>query len=193
VCIDDRAGAACAVTHLLASGRRTIAFLAGPPASHSGRRLAEGYRTARAQAGLPVAEDLIVPCEPDLEGGATAARAALAAHPTIDALFCFNDLVAVGALHTCRASGRRVPEDVAVIGCDDVLLAGLVTPALTTVRSDKRGLGAAAIRLLLRRLNGCADGCENITLQPELIVRASAPERPPQAQPGLTPWNGEAP
>ena len=96
-------------------------------------------------------------------------------HPEIDAFLCYNDLVAVGALQACAALGRRVPEDVAVVGCDDILLAGLVKPPLTTLRSDKRALGAEAVRLLLRKLAGCADGCDNVVLQPELIVRASAP------------------
>jgi LacI family transcriptional regulator len=117
-------------------------------------------------------------CDPHLEGGYIAARQLLADHPETDAFLCYNDLVAVGALKACAAQGRRVPEDVAVVGCDDILLAGLVTPALTTLRSDKRALGSEAVHLLLRELAGCADGCQNMVLQPELIVRASAPAAP---------------
>jgi len=117
-----------------------------------------------------------VVCTPHLEGGYSAAQQLLSRQPEIDAFLCYNDLVAVGALQACAEQDRRVPEDIALIGCDDILLAGLVTPPLTTLRSDKRALGAEAIRLLLRRLAGCADGCENVVLQPELIVRASAPD-----------------
>ena len=73
-----------------------------------------------------------------------------------------------------RRSARRVPEDIAVIGCDDILLAALVKPPLTTLCSDKRALGAEAVRLLLRKLAGSAEGCDNVVLQPELIVRAGA-------------------
>jgi LacI family transcriptional regulator len=180
VCIDDEAGARSATQHLIRSGRRTIAFLAGPPASHSGRRRAQGYQRALSEAGVPVDPALSVVCTPHLEGGYSAARQLLASHPEIDALLCYNDLVAVGALQACAAQGRRVPEDVAVVGCDDILLAGLVTPPLTTLRSDKRALGAEAVRLLLRKLAGCAEGCANVVLQPDLIVRASAPALPPR-------------
>jgi len=175
VCIDDEAGARCATQHLLHSGHRSIAFLAGPPASHSGRRRAQGYQRALSEAEIPIDPELSAVCTPHLEGGYNAVRQLLSCRPEIDAFFCYNDLVAVGALQACAAQGRRVPEDIAVVGCDDILLAGLVTPPLTTLRSDKRGLGAEAVRLLLRRLTGCADGCENVVLQPELIVRASAP------------------
>ena len=177
VCIDDEAGARCATQHLLHSGRRTISFLAGPPASHSGRRRAQGYQRALAEAGVPVDPALSAVCTPHLEGGYSAARQLLSSRPEIDAFLCYNDLVAVGTLQACAALGRRVPEDVAVVGCDDILLAGLVKPPLTTLRSDKRALGAEAVRLLLRKLAGCAEGCDNIVLQPELIVRASAPDK----------------
>lgn len=175
VCVDDEAGALCATRHLLRSGRRSIAFLAGPPASQGGQRRAQGYQRALSEAGVPGDPALSVACAPQLEGGYSTAQKILAVHPEVDALLCYNDLVAVGALQACATLGRRVPEDVAVVGFDDILLAGLVTPPLTTLRSDKRGLGAEAVRLLLRRLAGCTDDCENVVLQPELIVRASAP------------------
>lgn len=177
VCIDDEAGARSATQHLLRSGRRAIAFLAGPTASHSGQRRARGYQRALSEVGITIDPALSVVCAPHLEGGRNAVRQLLVSHPEIDALLCYNDLVAVGALQACGALDRRVPDDVAVVGCDDILLAGLVTPPLTTLRSDKRALGAEAVRLLLRRLAGCVDGCENIVLQPTLIVRASAPAR----------------
>jgi LacI family transcriptional regulator len=176
VCIDDEAGARCATQHLLRGEHRSIAFLAGPLASYSGLRRARGYQRARSEAGIPIEPDLSVVCTPHLEGGYNGVQQLLACHPEIDAFLCYNDLVAVGALQACAARGRRVPEDIAVVGFDDILLAGLVTPPLTTLRSDKRALGAEAVRLLLRRLAGCADGCENVVLQPELIVRASAPD-----------------
>jgi LacI family transcriptional regulator, galactose operon repressor len=175
VCIDDEAGARYATQHLLHTSHRSIAFLAGPPASASGQRRAQGYRRALSEAGMPIDPALSVVCTPHLEGGYDAARQLLASRPAIDAFLCYNDLVAVGALQACAALGRRVPEEIAVIGCDDILLAALVTPPLTTLRSDKRALGAEAVRLLLRTLDGCTDGCENVVLQPELVVRASAP------------------
>ena len=71
--------------------------------------------------------------------------------------------------------GVRVPDDVAVTGADDILLARLVTPALTTLHTDRLAIGAAALRLLLDQLDGSSGGCSRLLLQPELIVRASAP------------------
>ena len=141
VCIDDEAGARCAMQHLLDGGHRTIAFLAGPSASYSGMNRARGYRHALTEAGMPIDPGLMLGCTPHLEGGHNAARQLLAGRPEIDAFLCYNDLVAVGVLQACAALGRRVPEDIAVVGCDDILLAGLVTPPLTTLRSDKRGIG----------------------------------------------------
>ena len=176
VCIDDEAGARCATQHLLHTGHHSIAFLAGPPASHSGLRRARGYHHALSEAGMPIDPGLSVMCAPHLEGGYDAARQLISCRPEIDAFLCYNDLVAVGALQACAAEGLRVPDDIAVIGCDDILLAGLVTPPLTTLRSDKRALGAEAVRLLLRELAGCVEGCDNVMLQPELMIRASAPD-----------------
>jgi LacI family transcriptional regulator len=174
-CIDDEAGAYLAVQHLLKTGHRSIAFLAGPPASRSGRQRAIGYQRAMSEAGHPVDAGLRLECTPHLEGGYEAALSLLVARPEVDAFLCYNDLVAAGALQACAASERRVPDDVAVVGFDDILLAALVTPPLTTLRSDRRALGAQAVHLLLRSLAGCEGGCENIVLQPELVVRASAP------------------
>ncbi len=175
VCIDDEAGALCATQHLLLSQRRVIGFLAGPPASYSSRKRARGYQRALSEAGTTADPDLFLTCEPHLEGGRQAARQLLARWPGLDALLCYNDLVAVGALQACASLGRHVPEDIAVVGFDDILLAGLITPSLTTLRSDKGALGAEAVLLLLRAAAGCAASCENVVLQPELIVRASAP------------------
>lgn len=175
VSIDDEYGARAAVKHLLGSGRRKIGLLAGPRASRSGICRSQGYKAALAEAGYPIDPALIAPCAPNLDGGHDAAIALLARHPEIDALLCYNDLVAVGALQAAAALGKRTPEDVAVVGFDDIPLAALVTPALTTLRSDRRLLGMEIVRLMLQALDDCRDGCENIALKPELIVRASAP------------------
>ncbi|MFM8319365.1 MAG: substrate-binding domain-containing protein, partial [Chloroflexota bacterium] len=90
-------------------------------------------------------------------------------------LFCYNDLVAVGALQACAELKRRVPDDLAIVGHDDIPLAGLVSPALTTCRVPRYELGARAVEALLERLRDCIDGCHQAVLQSELIVRESAP------------------
>jgi LacI family transcriptional regulator len=178
VCVDDFRGAALRVAHLLRSGRHRIGVLTGTRMSHSGRERERGYRESLAEAGLPVDSALIARCAvPDIEGGYAAACRLLEAQPDIDGLICYNDLAATGALRACAELGRRVPDDVAVTGADDILLACLVTPALTTVRADRQAIGAAAARLLLGQLNDSADGrsCQSLVIEPELVIRASAP------------------
>jgi LacI family transcriptional regulator len=172
--VDDADGSRQAVQHLLAAGRQILGLLSGPPAAHSSWARSEGFAAGLMAAGRPVYPALIRHCTPYLEGGYQTARALLAEHPEVDGLVCFNDLVAIGALQACAELGRRVPADVAIVGCDDILLAGLVTPALTTLRVSKPAIGAHAVHMLLDRLQG-RDGQAEVVVTPELIVRASAP------------------
>ncbi len=172
---DDEVGGQLATHHLLQAGHRAVGLLAGPLASRSGRQRATGYRAALAAAGVPYNPAWIRHCMPVVAGGQEAARTLLAAHPNVTALFCYNDLVAVGALQACAALGRRVPGDLAIVGFDDIPLAALVTPALTTCHVLRYDLGARAMGLLLARVQGGAEQCAAIVLQPELIVRESAP------------------
>ncbi len=173
--LDDVLGGRLAVRHLLERGHRAIGFLAGPPTSHSGRNRAKGYRDTLAEAGVQLNAAWEYPCPPTVEGGQTAARALLLSRPELTALFCFNDLVAVGALHACAELGRNVPRDLAIAGYDDIPLAALVTPSLTTCRAPRYELGAEAVRLLLNRIRGTAKTRSEIVLQPQLVIRTSAP------------------
>jgi LacI family transcriptional regulator len=175
VCFDDEAGGRLATEHLLRSGRHAVGYLAGPKASYSGQMRARGYQAALETANVACAEPLIRHCSSDVEGGRETAGDLIAEHPELTALFCYNDLVAVGALQACAALGRRVPEDIAVVGYDDIFLAALVTPALTTCRTPCYELGLRAMDLLLQRIDGRSDGCQDVVLHPELVVRASAP------------------
>ena len=175
VLVDDEAGGRLATRLLLEAGHRMVAFLAGPRVSHSGRERGKGYRAALVEGGVVDNGARVRHCAPTVEGGQQAARELLDVYPRTTALFCYNDLVAVGALQACAELGRRVPEDVAVVGYDDIPLAALVTPALTTCRVPRYELGARTVRLLLDQIHGCSDGCEEILLQPELVVRDSAP------------------
>lgn len=180
VCVDDARGTALLVEHLLRSGRRRIGLLSGPQASYSSQQRARGYAEAMTAANQRPDPASSLPCErPDVDGGYRGAMALLAA-ADLDALVCHNDLVAIGALRACAELGRRVPDDVAVTGSDDILLARLVTPALTTVRSNRQAIGAAALRMLLDQLHGAPDAGarllpEPLIFQPERVVRASAP------------------
>jgi LacI family transcriptional regulator len=175
ILIDDETGSRLATEHLLRTGHRAIGFLAGPPASYSGQQRALGYRAALATAGLPHDPAWVRNCTSFVEGGRVAARELLTAHPELTALVCYNDLVAVGTLQACIDLGRRVPQDVAVTGFDDIPLMDQITPALTTCHVPRHDLGAQALRLLLGCINGYLEECKDIVLPVELVIRASAP------------------
>lgn len=172
--VHDGHGAMRAVHHLLAGGRDTLALLAGPPHSHSAQRRLEGFESALEATGRAVDASLIRPCSPSQAGGYETATALLRDRPDVDGLICYNDLVAVGALQACKELGVRMPDDLAVVGCDDIRLASLVTPALTTLRVSKYDLGVQACRMLLERIEGNATEVQGV-IKPELVVRESAP------------------
>lgn len=175
VLIDDEAGGQMATQHLLQAGHRAVGLLAGPTTSYSGRQRTKGYRAALAAAGLPHNADWTQHCSPMVRGGLETALELLTTHPELTALFCFNDLVAVGVLQACAELGRQVPGDLAIVGFDDIPLAALVTPSLTTCRVSRYELGTQAMQLLLAQIDGGVDRCEGIVLYPELVIRASAP------------------
>jgi LacI family transcriptional regulator len=175
VLLADEHGARMATGHLLQAGHRAVGLLAGPLTSYSGQQRSRGYRAALAAAGIPYNPAWVRPCSSQVEGGRDTTVTLLSDHPEVTALFCYNDLVAIGALLACADLGRRVPEDLSVVGFDDIPMAALVTPALTTCCVPRYELGERAMQLLLDRIDGCTDECEEIVLQTELIVRASAP------------------
>jgi LacI family transcriptional regulator len=175
VMVDDEVGSRTITELLLQAGHQAIGFLAGPAASYSGQQRAKGYRAAMVAAGLPYNPIWVRNCSAFVEGGVTATRELLIAYPALTALVCYNDLVAVGALHACAELGRRIPQDLAVAGFDDIPLVDRITPPLTTCHVPRYDLGARAMRLLLDRISGCAAECQEVVLPVELIVRASAP------------------
>jgi LacI family transcriptional regulator len=172
--VDAREGAMQAVRYLVSRQRRQIAFLAGPANSQTSHNHWHGFLAALAEAGIPARREWMIHCLPYLEGGYATAKALLHAFSDIDALYCYNDLIAVGALQACAEFGRRVPDDVAVVGCDDILLARIVTPALTTLRVSKYDVGVVAARMLFDRIDGHAER-DDYVIAPELVVRASTP------------------
>ena len=182
--IDDFYGAMRAVHHLLGGGRERIGLLAGPEHSHSGRLRVAGYRTALETTGREVESGYIRPCSPDETGGYDAARALLGDIPALDGLFCYNDLVAIGALRACSELSVAVPNALAIVGCDDIRMASLTNPTLTTLGIDKAALGRRAVKLLLDTMSADAtpidapptvQPIQPIVQKPALIVRGSAP------------------
>jgi DNA-binding LacI/PurR family transcriptional regulator len=171
---DNRRGARKAVDHLVARGRRSIATISGPLDMRVGLDRLDGYRDGLAAAGLEEVPDLAEAGDFTEEGGA-AAMGRLLARPgrPVDAVFAASDLMAAGALRALRAAGRRVPDDVAVVGFEDSLVARYAQPPLTTVRQPIEEMGRQAARLLLARAAGEPAGM-HVILDVELVLRASA-------------------
>jgi LacI family transcriptional regulator len=149
-------------------------MLAGPERSFSGRLRQNGYLAAFTEAGIPHDAGWVQHCLPMVEASHKATVELLSRYPHLTALFCFNDLVAVGAMKACEALGRRVPDDMAIIGFDDIPLASLVTPTLTTIHIPRYEIGWRAGEMLLAKIEG--KPVQPLTVLPvELALRASAP------------------
>ncbi|MGB0100737.1 MAG: LacI family DNA-binding transcriptional regulator [Nocardioides sp.] len=172
--VDNVQGAGLAVDHLLARGRQRIATIAGPSDMVAGSSRLQGYAAALASAGRSLDERLVEHGDFSHESGAAAMQALLEREPAIDAVFCANDLMAVGALQTLRAAGRRVPEDVAVVGFEDAPIARSAHPPLTTVRQSSEEMGREMVALLLETMAEPERTRPGRMLSTRLVVRDSA-------------------
>jgi DNA-binding LacI/PurR family transcriptional regulator len=168
---DNEGGARAAVTHLLDQGRRRVAAVAGPQDMGVGVARLTGYREALVLAGLDADERLVEYGDFSEASGDAAMRKLLAAWPDIDALFAASDLMAVGAMRALREVGRRVPEDVAVVGFEDATIARQTDPPLTTVYQPVEAMGREMARLLVARIAGGV--AESVVLETHLVRRAS--------------------
>jgi LacI family transcriptional regulator/LacI family repressor for deo operon, udp, cdd, tsx, nupC, and nupG len=176
VSLDDRAGAQLAVEHLLQLGHRSIGYLGMSSRPRSNQQRLQGYRNTLAAAGIPGQAKWIVIAaateasyEEDAACGQTALTALLDAGVT--AVFCYNDMVAIGVLTACQERGIAVPEELSVIGFDDIKMASYVTPPLTTIQQPKVELGRLAAQVLLDLLKNQPG--QNHLLSPVLTIRAS--------------------
>lgn len=173
VLVDDALGGYLVTRHLLQEGHTAVGFLAGPSNSYSGAGRLRGYEQALAEAGITPEKGWVKHCTPTVYHGQEAACELLETRRELSALFCFNDLVALGALRGCDALGFRVPADVAIAGFDDIMLAGVVSPALTSCRVPREEMGRLAASMLLDCIDKGAGCCSEIVVKPELAVRSS--------------------
>ncbi|MFI6902379.1 LacI family DNA-binding transcriptional regulator [Nonomuraea sp. NPDC050394] len=183
---DSRTGVRLALDHLHALGRRRIALVNGPLDTVPGASRGAAYAEALEELGLPYDEGLVEIGDFYRVDGARAVAALLARRPDLDALMCANDLIALGALDVLRAAGRRVPEDVAVVGMDDTELAAASYPSLTSVSLGSAERGKAAVDLLLDRLQRGDREPRLVTVAPRLVVRASTSGEEPALPYDLT-------
>lgn len=170
--LDHVSGVMQAIDHLVSLGRRRFGVLAGPDSSFAARERLEGIRSGLEARGMPLAPDRLVKTAPYIDDGADATARLFEMAGPLDALLCYNDLVAAGALQACAAAGLRVPQDVAVVGFDDIAFARMFTPPLTTLHVPKYDLGVNAMRILLDRIAGRNVHAE-VVLRPTLVVRGS--------------------
>ena len=176
---DNVGGATEVVTHLIAHGYRRIAMIKGPETRTHASDRELGYRKALQEHGLPCCSELLITGAFSENSGYTAMQQLLQQKPIPDAVFAASDQIAIGALAAIYESGLRVPEDIALVGFDDIETAQYTQPPLTTVHQDMLGQGQLAVRMLLDRINGSESAIKTRILPATLVIRRScgcAPE-----------------
>jgi LacI family transcriptional regulator len=184
---DDRQAGRLATEHLLGLGHRFIGTVTGPYRRWIVRSRLLGYEEALRGAGAHVSEDLIAEADWTSEGGAEAVRILLERDPRITAVFAHNDEMAIGVLRELRNQGRLVPDDVAVVGCDDLPFSQHLSPSLSSVHVPFEEVGKLAVRVLLGRMSAKASLAESPLLPVSLSVRESSGGWPGLALPAARP------
>ena len=173
--VDNHDAAVGVVAHLAALGHRRVGHIAGPQNTTTGVERREGYRAGVLAFGLADEPELVVEATAfSEEGGHRALQMMLAGSARPTAVFAANDLIAIGMLQRLRQIGAHVPGDLSIVGFNDIPLAGLLEPALTTVRVPQLDMGVAGADLLIDRLEARPIDQVRLTLPTELVVRASS-------------------
>jgi DNA-binding LacI/PurR family transcriptional regulator len=181
ITLDEKLAARLVLTHLLELGHRDIAFMKGQTSSSDSAARWAAICAASNELGVRIRPKLVAQIKQDLatpQLGYPCAKELLARQHPFTALFTYNDLSAVGAVWAFREAGLRVPEDISVVGFDDVPLAVFSNPALTTIRQPLQQMGQIAAKTLIDRIEGKAEFQSEIIVEPDLIVRASTGPAP---------------
>jgi LacI family transcriptional regulator len=179
VVVDNRAAASEAVAHLAALGHRRVGHIAGPQTTTTGLERLDGYLDGVRAHGLSVEPGLVVEAEAfSVDAGCRALVAMLAGGARPTAVFAANDLIAIGIFQRLREVGIVVPRGLSVVGFNDIPLAGLLEPGLTTIRVPQFEMGVAGSHLLIDRLEGRPIDDVRVTLPTELVVRSSTTAPP---------------
>lgn len=176
VVTDNELGGRSATALLIELGHQRIAHIAGPAHVSSARGRRAGYERALRERGITVDPDLIVHASFTTQGGYTAARDLLSRSDRPSAIFASNDMQAVGVLKAARELGLRIPDDLALVGGDDIELAEFLEVPLTTFHQPAYEIGSQGAELLLSRLDGESGEPRQIVMTPQMIVRQSSGE-----------------
>lgn len=181
ISVDDLSVGLRSVEHFVRDGRRRIGYIGGPSDSLNTRTKLAGYRQGLGNAGIDLDPKWYISGHPSIRGGYEATRRLFenagppGSQPVVDALFVYNDLMAVGAITFLREIGCAVPEQVAVIGCDDIPMVSHLSPSLTTFRVPTYEIGEAAMTTLLEELSsGGSNGSTRNVFIPEFVERESS-------------------
>jgi len=177
VMIDNLGGSLAAVQHLIQLGHRRVAYVGDQYGLQSDTERFAGYRQALTLADYPFLPELVVHADGKSEGSRRAMNRLLDLQAPPSAIFCYNDLTAVGALRAIRVHGLRIPQDVSVVGFDDLAIASYTEPPLTTVRQPKQQMGRMAVEILCNLLSGAQEQTQ-IKVPGELIIRESTSAPP---------------
>jgi len=176
VVLNHQKAAELTLTHLHALGHRRVAFMRGQPFSGDSEDRWQAIVRVCRNTGIELQPYLTVQLEKDIswpELGYPVIRNLFATKRSFTALVCFNDVAAIGAIRAIRDNGLRVPEDISVIGFDDIKAAAYMSPSLTTIRQPLAEMGRAAAQCIINRLNRTEDFRETISFEPELVIRES--------------------
>jgi LacI family transcriptional regulator len=173
--VDNVSGAHMAVTHLVLLGRRKIGTITGPLNTQAGKDRLKGYRNALDERGISIDSSLIVEGDFTEIGGYIASKQLIPNKP--DAIFVASDMMAMGTLRALREAGLSVPEDVAIVGFDDLPPATLATPQLTTVRQPIRRLGIKAVEVLIDMIGKPKRAPQQVIFGTELVIRESCGDK----------------
>ena len=174
--IDNRHGGCLATDHLIRLEHRRIAYVSRPADYRSDQERMAGYRQALDEAGIAFDPALVVAGTGRAGGGERALPVLMELEQAPTAVFCYNDMMAIGLLRAAREAGLSIPQDLAVVGFDDILLASYVRPPLTTIAQPKTEMGQQAMHMALALMTKDPDDerLSNVVLQGQLIVRGSS-------------------
>jgi DNA-binding LacI/PurR family transcriptional regulator len=175
--IDNRHGGWLAAGHLIQKGHRQIAYLASPADRGDNMERMAGYRDALCEGGIEFDPSLVVQGTGRAGGGQRALHALLSLNDPPSAAFCYNDMTAIGLMDAARGAGLSLPQDLAIVGFDDIAFARLAYPPLTTIAQPMAELGNGAVEMVLQLLTDDVEAetpVTNVTIQGRLVVRASS-------------------